>query len=302
MHRYALFVCLAFVASPVLAGCGTSDHSGDRAGGAALRTAPSGKLSVGVTEAHLGDATTDAGRGREQRLSRGGRVDPGATRPRAGGRDGIAGSADCSGAEISPDAGNVATVSTATLCLINGERTSRGLTALTADRSLERAALRHAGDMVEHRYFSHEGRDGSQIADRIRAAGYLRSEDWIIGENLAWGSGSMGNAQSIVAAWMASSGHRANILRAGYREVGLGVVAGNPESGSSGATYASEFGTVRVSDQAAVKPGARARAKAKSRRARSRARRARVALSPSSARAKVVGRSAQAGASRLGSN
>jgi uncharacterized protein YkwD len=307
VHRFALLLCVASVASFSLAGCGSSDSNGDRAGGPALRTAPSGKLSVGVTEAHLGDATADAGRGREQRLSHGGRVDPGATRPPAGGRDGVAGGASCPGAELSPDASNVATVSTATLCLLNGERADRGLTALSVDRDLERAALRHADDMVEHDYFSHSGRDGSQIADRIRATGYLRSEDWIIGENLAWGTGSMGSAKSIVSAWMASSGHRANILKAGYREIGLGVVAGNPAGGSGGATYASEFGTVRGSDQAAVKPGARSQraAKAKSRRARARrarARRARVALSPGSSRARIVGRALVAGAAGLRAN
>ena len=95
---------------------------------------------------------------------------------------------------------------------------------------------------------------------------------------------------------MGSAGHRANILRAAYREIGLGVVAGNPASGSGGATYATEFGAVRVTDQAAVKARARARsqrAKAKSRRTRARrarARRARVALSPRSGRGRVIGR------------
>lgn len=295
MTRYGLLICIAIVVSPALAGCGASDQNGDRAGVTALRPVPSGKLSIGVTEAHLGDATADAGRGREQRLSRGGRVDPGAVRPPLGRRDGVAGGASCPGAEDTPDAGNVDGVASATLCLLNGERADRGLAALKVDRDLEHAALGHAGDMVEHQYFSHSGRDGSQIADRVRATGYLRSEDWIIGENLAWGTGAMGSPRAIVTAWMGSAGHRANILSAGYREIGLGVVAGNPASGSGGATYATEFGAVRVTDQAAVKPGARARArsqraKAKSRRTRARRARARVALSPRSGRGRVIGR------------
>ena len=305
MPRYALLLCIAAVASFSLAGCSSSPDSGDRAGGVAPRLAPSGKLSVGATEAHLGDATADAGQGREQRLSRGGRVDPGAKKAPLGGREGVAGDVSCPNSDIAPDAGNVGEVAAATLCLVNAERTSRGLAALKVDRSLERAALGHASDMVEHSYFSHSGRNGSQVADRVRATGYLRSADWIIGENLAWGSGSMGAPSSIVGAWMRSSGHRDNILRAGYREIGLGIVPGNPASGSGGATYASEFGAVRISDQASVRSQ---RAKAKSRKARARKTRARkararVALSPGSSRGRLVGSVAsKARAAGLGVN
>jgi uncharacterized protein YkwD len=276
------------VAGLSLAGCSSSPDSGDRAGGVAPPLAPSGKLSVSATEAHLGDATADAGRGREQRLSRGGRVDPGAKKAPLGGREGVAGNASCPNADIAPDAGNVGEVAAATLCLLNAERTSRGLAALQVDKSLERAALGHAREMVVYTYFSHIGRNGSQLADRVRATGYLRSADWIIGENLAWGSGDMGAPSTIVGAWMRSSGHRDNILRAGYREIGLGVVAGNPASGSGGATYASEFGAVRITDQAGVR-SQRAKAKAKSRKARARKARARAALSPGSARGRLVG-------------
>lgn len=301
MHRYALLLCIAFVASFSLAGCSSSPGGGDHAGGVSPRPAPSGKLSIGATEAHLGDATADAGQGRAQRLSRGGRVDPGAKQAPVGGREGVAGEVSCPNSDLTPDAGNVGEIAAATLCLVNAERTSRGLAALKTDRSLERAALGHASDMVEHSYFSHSGRNGSQVADRVRATGYLRSADWIIGENLAWGSGSMGAPSSIVGAWMRSSGHRDNILRGGYREIGLGVVAGNPASGSGGATYASEFGAVRVSDQASVRSQ---RAKAKSRKAKARARkaRARVALSPGSRKGRLVGRVAsEARAAGLGS-
>jgi uncharacterized protein YkwD len=304
VSRYALLICIAVVASPVLAGCGASDSSGDRAGTTALRPVPSGKLSIGVTQARLGDATSDAGSGREQQLSHGGRVDPSVVRPSQGRRDGVAGGASCPGADDSPDSGNLEGIASATLCLLNDERAQRGMAALAVDPDLQQAARGHAGDMVQHSYFSHEGRDGSQIADRIRATGYLRSEDWIIGENLAWGTGAMGTPRGIVTAWMGSEGHRANILRAAYREIGLGVVAGNPASGSGGATYATEFGAVRVTDQAAVKTRTRARtqrAKAKSRHARARKAKARAALSPHSSRGRVIGQvSVSANAAGLG--
>jgi uncharacterized protein YkwD len=302
VHRYALLLCIAGVASFSLAGCSSSADNGDHAGGVAPRLAPSGQLSIAVTEAHLGDATADAGSGREQRLSRGGRVDPGATKAPLAGRDGVAGGVSCPNADVSPDAGNVSEVAAATLCLLNAERTDRGLAALKVHSDLERAALRHAGDMVEHSYFSHSGRNGSQIADRVRATGYLRSADWIIGENLAWGTGAMGAPRSIVSAWMSSAGHRDNILRAGYREIGLGVVAGNPASRSGGATYASEFGAVRFTDQASVRARSQ-RAKAKSRKARARRAKARVALSPRSRQGRLVGSvAASARAAGLGTN
>ena len=85
--------------------------------------------------------------------------------------------------------------------------------------------------MVEHLYFSHAGRDGSQPAERIRASGYLSSGgSWRIGENLAWGTGELAPPKAIMAAWMNSAGHRANILQPAYREIGFGVLAGNPSS------------------------------------------------------------------------
>jgi uncharacterized protein YkwD len=46
------------------------------------------------------------------------------------------------------------------------------------------------------------------------------------GENLAWGVGDRGTARGIVAAWLASPGHRANLLRASFRRVGVGDLVG----------------------------------------------------------------------------
>jgi uncharacterized protein YkwD len=42
--------------------------------------------------------------------------------------------------------------------------------------------------------------------------------------------------------WMASPGHRANILRGAYREVGVGIVAAVPSDGTAGATFTADFG------------------------------------------------------------
>ena len=145
--------------------------------------------------------------------------------------EGVAGATACANADLQPDTTNLPTISDATFCLLNAERASRGLTALKPDRQLQRAALAHGGDMVDHQYFAHEGRDGSQPAERIRATGYLSGGGaWRIGENLAWGTGDLASPRAIMAAWMNSPGHRANILQPQYRQIGFGVIAGNPNA------------------------------------------------------------------------
>ena len=303
-------------ATAVLAGCGSATRPAGPPPGGAAPAGPAGALTVGVTDGRLGDAVTDTSGGRLQRLSKGGTVDPAAKRRAPNVREGVAGGDACANADLLPDGSNLATIAEATLCLLNGERADRGLTALRLNDRLQRAALAHGGDMVEHLYFSHDGRDGSHPAERIRAAGYLSSGGgWRIGENLAWGTGDLATPKAIMAAWMASAGHRENILEPRYREVGIGVVAGNPTGrDGGGATFVTEFGAVeralRVASKkarsgtAAGRAGgkartrrasvrrARARARARS-RARSRvrrARRARVALAPRSRRGRVVGR------------
>ena len=98
--------------------------------------------------------------------------------------------------------------------------------------------------MVEHLYFEHDSRNGDSFADRIRDTGYLsRASRWVVGENLAWGSGRLATPEAIVKAWMDSPGHRANILSGRYREIGIGLTLGSPRGGD-GATYATEFGAV----------------------------------------------------------
>jgi len=63
-----------------------------------------------------------------------------------------------------------------------------------------------------------------------------------LGENLAWGTGDLGTARGVQSAWMRSPGHRANILKAAYRELGIGVHAGVPTDAGAGATFTTDFG------------------------------------------------------------
>ena len=138
-------------------------------------------------------------------------------------------------------------LTSSTLCLLNAQRAHRGLRPLTMNRDLSRAALRHATDMEEHNYFSHNSRNGSTFVQRIRRTGYLSHvSSWFVGENLAWGAGGhRSTPQGIVAAWMASPPHRANILNGRFREIGIGVALGAPRRvfGLPAATYATTFGT-----------------------------------------------------------
>jgi uncharacterized protein YkwD len=154
----------------------------------------------------------------------------------------------CDSGHAMPASAGERKVVRATLCLLNAERTRQRLTPLRLDRRLSKAADRHAGDMVRHRFFSHTSLDGSSFLDRIRSTGYLRKAGaWSAGENIAWGSGSRSTPRSIAQAWMQSPGHRANILSAEFRDIGIGVAAGAPLTGFGGTagTYTTDFGSRR---------------------------------------------------------
>ena len=74
--------------------------------------------------------------------------------------------------------------------------------------------------MVKKRYFDHRGRDGSQPKDRVLRAGYKYR---ITGENIAMGPES---AEEVVAGWLDSPGHCANIMEARFENIGVGLAAG----------------------------------------------------------------------------
>jgi uncharacterized protein YkwD len=135
-------------------------------------------------------------------------------------------------------------VESATVCLLNAERTSRGLTALRVNGRLREAAVVHSRDMVTNHYFAHEDQSGGAPEDRIAHAGYLpRYGPWVIGENIAWGTDFLATPREIVRAWMNSPPHRHNILYADFRELGVGAAIGVPDpSLGDGATYSTEFG------------------------------------------------------------
>jgi uncharacterized protein YkwD len=155
----------------------------------------------------------------------------------------------CQNTEIVPDAANLEAVRASVLCLINRVRAEHGETPLATNAKLERAAAEHSEELVADNYFAHIAPNGTTPVDRIRATGYIPgpSFGYVIGENLAWGTLSLSTPQSIVAAWVASPGHLANILESQYEDTGIGIVPAVPPSlggGEQGATYAQEFGVI----------------------------------------------------------
>ena len=154
--------------------------------------------------------------------------------------------ADCPDADLDPTADNLGRIRTAILCMHNEIRAQRGLPRLRTNKRLRKAAVGHSRDMVANDYFEHTTPSGVTMVDRILRAHYVRNDQgWSLGENLAWGTGSYATPRGAVDAWMHSEGHRDNILRRAYREVGIGVVVGVPNENGIGATYTLDFGVRR---------------------------------------------------------
>ncbi len=121
------------------------------------------------------------------------------------------------------------------ITLINQSRAEAGLSPLTANPKLARAAENKAMDMFEQQYFAHVGPDGRTPEDWINDAGY----NWThIGENIAYGYNT---AETVHNAFMNSQGHRENILGEKYEHVGVAAISGRYE-GNSVIMVVEEFG------------------------------------------------------------
>lgn len=150
-------------------------------------------------------------------------------------------------------------------CLINEERTSRGLRPVHPNTSLRQAALRHSNDMVSSGFFAHTTPSGVSFIDRIQATGYTRGiRSWFVGENIVWGLGPQSTPGALVTLWMNSPPHRENLLCSRFREIGIAAVRGTPQTISNplGITVSSEYG--HRSDKSGKKAQGPARHKARS--------------------------------------
>ena len=160
--------------------------------------------------------------------------------------DGSAGAQDssCGAVRLQPaELGDEAT-RRLTVCLIDTERTRRGLAPLGRREQLEVASQRHSEDMVARRFFEHDTPERTDPQARMLAAGYP-SNNALTGENIAWAAGRRASPWEVVDLWMHSPPHRENILNPGYTEIGIGLARGAPETPRSNGvpwTYTTDFG------------------------------------------------------------
>ena len=102
---------------------------------------------------------------------------------------------------------------------VNDARAAHDLRPLQVDPTLVRAARAHSASLLRDDVFTH-----GAFAARLARHG---ARGPAFGENLAWGTGSLASASSIVRAWLDSPGHRANLLRPGWSRIGIGSRVGS---------------------------------------------------------------------------
>lgn len=129
--------------------------------------------------------------------------------------------AGCMGSTTTPAATRAAPAATgiggngSVLTLLNQQRRAVGLPPVDQSRQLDRIAMAHAQDQVQGGFFGHVGSNGSTVHARMRASGY---DACLSAENVAMG---LPDEASVMAQWMASPGHRSNILHPRAEQVGI---------------------------------------------------------------------------------
>jgi uncharacterized protein YkwD len=243
-----------------VAGCGGSGGSNDAKAPAPVNQGSSGSSKVVSADGTLG-LVGPAGRATaksQQFEDQQGKISPKSNHKPGQGKKGGVGAGDaCNDRDITPDDSNIDALNAAILCLVNGERTDAGLASLNHVSQLDQSATGMCQRMITEHFFSHETPDGKTVVDRVEPTGYIpKSGDWVVGENLAWGSGALSTPQAIVNGWMNSPGHRANILAPDYKDIGLAACNGSPSPDHTGGTvYVNNFGAKSGADVNAVLPG-----------------------------------------------
>lgn len=162
-------------------------------------------------------------------------------KPDSGNNNGTTSKPEQGGQGSTPDSGSGSTGSTGgstgntgsataaqeVLRLVNAARAQNGLSALTLDASMSRAANVRASELAKS--FSHTRPNGTRGLTALAEAGVSYRA---AGENIAAGQQT---AQAVMSGWMNSSGHRANILSSKYSRLGVGQVVIN------GRTYWVQF-------------------------------------------------------------
>jgi uncharacterized protein YkwD len=136
--------------------------------------------------------------------------------------------------------------------LHNETRMAYGLGPLCLSSVLTTAARARSQDMLNRDYFSHYTPAGVTVIDLLKRKGYYSSEpgDYqMLGENIAMGGdgNDEDTPEHLFTGLMHSEGHRENILRGGFEEVGVGARSGTYQEYDDVSTiYSTVFGGALV--------------------------------------------------------
>jgi uncharacterized protein YkwD len=125
-------------------------------------------------------------------------------------------------------------------CLIEWLRARHGLSGLRELSQLDRSSTMRAAAIRRCGQFSHTP-CGQAFVQPFASVGYLRRSS-TVGENLAWGGSDRGSPRATLVAWLRSPEHRANLLRAGWRDCGLALARGRIFGGSAVSLWVLQFG------------------------------------------------------------
>jgi uncharacterized protein YkwD len=128
-------------------------------------------------------------------------------------------------------------------CMTNFARARSGKPALAAVPVLDRAARAKSSDILRCDQFDHSA-CGRPFTHWFEQVGYAGQRCSAFGENIAWGTGSLGSVRNIFSAWIRSPDHRANILGS-FSDLGLGFRIGNLKGNPGAHVWVQEFGSRR---------------------------------------------------------
>jgi uncharacterized YkwD family protein len=114
--------------------------------------------------------------------------------------------------------GDLATFEQQVAELVNAERAKNGLKPLTVNPALTNIARLKSQDMITKNYFAHTSPTYGDLTAMLDRFGLSYR---LAGENIAYGQA---DPASVMKSWLASSGHKANILRSGFTQIGIGAV------------------------------------------------------------------------------
>jgi uncharacterized protein YkwD len=135
---------------------------------------------------------------------------------------GTSSSQEQTGAQVAKPQAVLNDYENAVAALINDYRVSSGLNAIAYEPTLTYIAKVRSADLMDRNYFSHYTPEGTTVFDLMRANGITSK---IRGENLAQAMpAGIGSPEAFMNAWKNSASHNANMLRAGYNYIGVGMV------------------------------------------------------------------------------